>query len=41
MREDCCDGSDEYGGNVICLNICWEVGKVVRESLKKKIEIYK
>ncbi|KAF3507913.1 hypothetical protein F2Q69_00001159 [Brassica cretica] len=39
--EDCCDGSDEYGGNVTCPNTCWEAGKAARESLKKKIETYR
>lgn len=37
---DCCDGSDEYDGKVNCLNTCWEVGKVTRDKLKKKIATY-
>lgn len=38
---DCCDGSDEYDGEVKCPNACWEAGKVTRDKLKKKIDIYK
>lgn len=38
---DCCDGSDEYDGEVKCPNTCWEAGKVTRDKLKKKIDIYK
>ncbi|KAL3731314.1 hypothetical protein ACJRO7_028225 [Eucalyptus globulus] len=26
---DCCDGSDEYGDKVKCLNTCQEAGKAV------------
>ncbi|OIT33742.1 PREDICTED: glucosidase 2 subunit beta-like [Nicotiana attenuata] len=37
---DCCDGSDEYDGKVECPNTCWEVGKVARDKLKKKIATY-
>ncbi|KAK6232832.1 hypothetical protein SCA6_002905 [Theobroma cacao] len=37
---DCCDGSDEYDGKVKCPNTCWEAGKVARDKLKKKIEMY-
>ncbi|CAK7341363.1 unnamed protein product [Dovyalis caffra] len=37
----CCDGSDEYNGEVKCPNSCWEAGKVARDKLKKKIDIYK
>lgn len=40
MGADCCDGSDEYGGQVTCPNTCWEAGKAARENLKKKIETY-
>lgn len=38
---DCCDGSDEYDGQVKCPNTCWEAGKVARDKLKKKIATYK
>ena len=38
---DCCDGSDEYDGQVKCPNTCWEAGKVARERLIKKIRTYK
>lgn len=37
LHADCCDGSDEYKGNVNCPNTCWEAGKAVCEKLKKKI----
>ncbi|CAN4104712.1 unnamed protein product [Withania somnifera] len=37
---DCCDGSDEHDGKVKCPNTCWEVGKVAREKLKKKIATF-
>lgn len=37
---DCCDGSDEYSGQVVCKNTCWEAGKVARDKLKKKIATY-
>ncbi|CAN4094920.1 unnamed protein product [Withania somnifera] len=37
---DCCDGSDEHGGKVKCSNTCWEVGKVARDKLKKKIATF-
>ncbi|KAF3612653.1 Glucosidase 2 subunit beta [Capsicum annuum] len=37
---DCCDGSDEYDGKVKCPNTCWEVGKVARDKLKKKIATF-
>lgn len=40
MGADCCDGSDEYDGQVSCQNTCWEAGKAARENLKKKIETY-
>ncbi|XVF53208.1 hypothetical protein PTKIN_Ptkin05aG0082000 [Pterospermum kingtungense] len=38
---DCCDGSDEYDGQVKCPNTCWEVGKVARVRPLKKISTYK
>ncbi|MBA0577410.1 hypothetical protein Golob_000090, partial [Gossypium lobatum] len=38
---DCCDGSDEYDGQVKCPNTCWEAGKVARDRLIKKIATYK
>lgn len=38
---DCCDGSDEYDGSVKCANTCWEAGKVSREKLVKKVNVYK
>ncbi|KAG1338866.1 hypothetical protein COCNU_04G011720 [Cocos nucifera] len=38
--KDCCDGSDEYNGNVNCPNTCWEAGKVAREKLQKKIATF-
>lgn len=37
---DCCDGSDEHDGKVKCPNTCWEVGKVARDKLKKKIATF-
>ncbi|XVF56965.1 hypothetical protein PTKIN_Ptkin06aG0163400 [Pterospermum kingtungense] len=37
---DCCDGSDEYDGKVKCPNTCWEAGKIARDKLEKKIEMY-
>lgn len=37
---DCCDGSDEYNGNVNCPNTCWEAGKVAREKLQNRIETF-
>ncbi|KAK4374458.1 hypothetical protein RND71_005135 [Anisodus tanguticus] len=37
---DCCDGSDEYDGKVKCPNTCWEVGRVARDKLKKKIATF-
>ncbi|XVF06547.1 hypothetical protein REPUB_Repub06bG0058500 [Reevesia pubescens] len=37
---DCCDGSDEYDGKMKCPNTCWAAGKVAREKLEKKIEMY-
>ncbi|XP_019155691.1 PREDICTED: glucosidase 2 subunit beta-like isoform X2 [Ipomoea nil] len=37
---DCCDGSDEYGGKTKCPDMCWEVGKVTRDKLKKRIAIF-
>ncbi|GLT26966.1 hypothetical protein SLA2020_020000 [Shorea laevis] len=37
---DCCDGSDEYDGEVKCPNTCWEAGKAARDKLKKKIATY-
>ncbi|GFZ18135.1 calmodulin-binding protein [Actinidia rufa] len=40
VNDDCCDGSDEYNGNVKCSNTCWEAGKFAREKLKKKIATY-
>lgn len=38
---DCCDGSDEYDGQVKCQNTCWEAGKAARDKLRKKIATYK
>ncbi|XP_015578681.1 glucosidase 2 subunit beta isoform X1 [Ricinus communis] len=38
---DCCDGNDEYDGKVKCRNTCWEAGKVARDKLQKKIDMYK
>ncbi|XP_065854450.1 glucosidase 2 subunit beta-like isoform X2 [Euphorbia lathyris] len=38
---DCCDGSDEYDGEVKCPNTCWEAGKVARQKLQIKIDMYK
>ncbi|KDP20273.1 hypothetical protein JCGZ_06859 [Jatropha curcas] len=38
---DCCDGSDEYDGKVNCSNTCWKAGKVTRDKLQKKIDMYK
>ncbi|XP_015061556.1 glucosidase 2 subunit beta isoform X1 [Solanum pennellii] len=37
---DCCDGSDEHDGKVKCPNTCWEVGRVARDKLKKKIATF-
>ncbi|XVE62613.1 hypothetical protein DITRI_Ditri06bG0132000 [Diplodiscus trichospermus] len=37
---DCCDGSDEYDGKVKCPNTCREAGKVARDKLAKKMEMY-
>ncbi|CAG7861870.1 unnamed protein product [Brassica rapa] len=37
---DCCDGIDEYDGQMTYSNTCWEAGKAARENLKKKIETY-
>lgn len=39
--QDCCDGSDEYDGQVKCPNTWWEAGKVARDGLIKKIATYK
>ncbi|KAL9276754.1 hypothetical protein ACSQ67_025767 [Phaseolus vulgaris] len=37
----CCDGTDEYDGQAMCPNTCWEAGKVARDRLEKKIATYK
>lgn len=41
MCADCCDGSDEYDGQVRCANTCWEAGKASRDKLVKKLNLYK
>lgn len=41
MPADCCDGSDEYDGQIKCSNTCWEAGKVARDKLHRKIATYK
>ncbi|KAJ9179931.1 hypothetical protein P3X46_008242 [Hevea brasiliensis] len=38
---DCCDGSDEYDGKMNCPNTCWEAGKVARDKLQRKIDMFK
>lgn len=40
-RADCCDGSDEYDGFAKCANTCWEAGKISREKLVKKVNVYR
>ncbi|PON95613.1 Glucosidase 2 subunit beta, partial [Trema orientale] len=37
---DCCDGNDEYDGNVKCPNTCWEAEKVARDKLTRKIATF-
>ncbi|KAI4386313.1 hypothetical protein MLD38_004254 [Melastoma candidum] len=37
---DCCDGSDEYDGQVKCSNTCWEAGKAARDKLTKRISTF-
>ena len=34
---DCCDGSDEYGGSVVCKNRCKEEGEASRKQLKDDV----
>ncbi|CAJ0570386.1 unnamed protein product, partial [Mesorhabditis spiculigera] len=36
---DCCDGSDEWGSNVKCSNICNELGRAAREEAERRAEI--
>lgn len=30
---ECCDGSDEYDGKVVCPNVCAKVGKEYRKKM--------
>jgi protein kinase C substrate 80K-H len=36
---DCCDGSDEYNGQVICPNTCAEVGREARLEAEKTAKV--
>lgn len=37
---DCCDGSDEWGTDVICPNTCLEMGKKAKEEQRRLSELH-
>lgn len=38
MRTDCCDGSDEYDGTVICPNNCVMGGNIAYQKVNYDLE---